>query len=427
MPTSSSSKPVAARVSTEENGRDALCSGGSMTTSARGSRRLAWGLAALALAAMAAGTVLSLSTGNDVSRGDEIFALLVGAIAIVFAGVGGLIATRQPDNAIGWLFLGAGVAAGVAGLASSYADYWVDDRPGPALLGETAAWYGSLSWIPWILVPSTFLLLLFPDGRPLSRRWRPVAWCAALGIGGVFVTAGLTPGRLEDYPDVSNPFGLDSPVLDPLTGLAFLLIGVGLVGSSASLVVRFRRAHGVPRQQIKWLAFAGVVAAVTFIAGVGSYDAVGQDIAYAAIMLSVLGLPVAAGIAILRHRLYDIDVVINRALVYAALTATLAGCYLGAVLLLQLVLSGVTEGSSLAVAASTLAVAALFRPARARIQGAVDRRFYRRKYDAQRTLGVFSARLRDQVELDALSSDLRGVVRETLQPAHVSLWLRERP
>jgi hypothetical protein len=390
-------------------------------------RRLAWGLAALASAATTAGIVLSLATANDVSPGDEIFPLLVGAIAIVFAGVGGLIATRQPGNTIGWLFLGAGVAAGVAGLASSYADYWVDDRPGPALLGETAAWYGSLSWIPWILVPSTFLLLLFPDGRLLSRGWRPVAWCAALGIGGGFVTAGLAPGGLEDYPDVTNPFGLDSPVLDPLNGLTFLLIGVGLVGSSASLVVRFRRARGELRQQIKWLAFAGVVAAVTFIAGVVSYDLVGQDIAYGAIMLSVLGLPVAAGIAILRHRLYDIDVVINRALVYAGLTATLAGCYLGAVLLLQLVLSGVTESSSLAVAASTLAVAALFRPARARIQGAVDRRFYRRKYDAQRTLGLFSASLRDQVELDALSSDLRGVVRETLQPAHVSLWLRERP
>jgi hypothetical protein len=395
--------------------------------SARGSRRLAWGLAVLALAAMTAGTVLSLSTGNGVSRGNEIFPLVVGAIAIVFAGVGALIAMRQPDNAIGWLFLGAGVAAGIAGLASSYADHWVDDRPGPALLGETAAWYGSLSWIPWILVPATFLLLLFPDGRLLSRRWRPVAWCAAVGIGGVFVTAGLTPGELEDYPHVTNPYGLDSPLLDPLTGLAFLLVAVGIVGSSASLVVRFRRARGELRQQIKWLAFAGVIAAVTVIAGVASYDLVGQDIANIAIMLSVLGLPLAAGSAILRHRLYDIDVVINRALVYSMLTATLAGCYLGAVLLLQLVLSGVTEDSGLAVATSTLAVAALFRPARARIQAAVDRRFYRRKYDAQRTLGVFSARLRDQVELDALSNDLRGVVRETLQPVHVSLWLRERP
>jgi hypothetical protein len=395
--------------------------------SARGSRRLAWGLAALAVAAMTAGTVLSLTTPNGISRGNEILPLMVRAIAIVFAGVGGLIATRQPDNAIGWLFLGAAVAAGVAGLASSYADYWVEDRPGPALLGETAAWYGSLSWIPWILVPSTFLLLLFPDGRLLSRRWRPVAWCAALGIGGVFVAAGLTPGPLEDYPEVANPFGLDSLLLDPLTGLAVLLVVVGLVGSSASLVVRFRRARGELRQQIKWLAFAGVVAAVTIIGATASYDLVGQDIAYAAIMLSVLGLPLAAGIAILRHRLYDIDVVINRTLVYGALTATLAGCYLGAVLLLQLVLSGVTEGSGLAVAASTLAVAALFRPARARIQEAVDRRFYRRKYDAQRTLGAFSTRLRDQVELGALSGDLRGVVRETLQPAHVSLWLRERP
>jgi hypothetical protein len=389
-----------------------------------GSRRLAGALAALAPLLLLAGIVLSLATGIEVGVATAVF---LWGLAVVFVVVGWLIASRHPDNAIGWLFLGAAVTAGLATLSSSYADYWVDSGAGPELLGRTAAWYASLSWIPWIVVPSTFLLLLFPDGHLLSRRWRRVAWCAALGMAGGFVTQGLTPGALEDYPQVANPYGVHTSALDPLNGLSLLLLAVGIAGSAASLIVRFRRARGELRQQVKWLAFAGVIAAVTFLVGIAVYDVVGEAVANVTIMLGVLGLPLAAGIAILRHRLYDIDVVINRALVYGVLTATLAGGYLGAVLLLQLVLNGVTQGSGLAVAASTLAVAALFRPARARIQAAVDRRFYRRKYDAQRTLEGFSARLRVQVDLTALSSDLSGVVRETLQPAHVTLWLRERP
>jgi MFS family permease len=393
--------------------------------SARTSRRVARSLAALTLLLLVAAVVLSLATGIDVDVSDGVF---IWSIAVVLAGVGLLIASREPGNAIGWLFLGAAVTAGIGTFCGAYADAWVDSEiGGPELVGRTAAWYESLSWIPWILVPTTFLLMLFPDGHLLSRRWRWIAWTAMLAIGGGFVAQGLAPGGLEDYPHVQNPYGVDSPLVDLLTGLTFLAMGVAIVGSSASLIVRFRRAHGELRQQIKWLAFAGCVAAVTVLIFLALYDVVGEAVANAAIMVSVLGLPVAAAIAILRYRLYDVDVVINRALVYFALTALLAGGYLGAVLLLQLVLSGVTEGSGLAVAASTLAVAAVFRPARARIQGAVDRRFYRRRYDAQRTLEAFSARLRDQLELAPLSGDLRGVVRETLQPAHVSLWLRERP
>jgi hypothetical protein len=389
--------------------------------SAAGSRRLALALAVLTPLLLLASLVLELATGISLDLSSDV---ILWALGLTFAAVGWLIASREPGNAIGWIFLGAAVAAGFGNLSSTYAGYWVDDPFGPALLGKTAGWYGSLSWIPWILAPSTFLLLLFPDGHLVSPRWRRVAWCAGLGMAGGFVTQGLTPGALEDYPHVTNPYGVHSPVLTPLTGLSFLLMVVGVAGSSASLIVRFRRAHGELRQQIKWLALAGAVAAVTFLVSIAVYDVVGSGVANAAIMLGVLGLPLAAGIAILRYRLYDIDVVINRALVYGALTATLAGCYLGAVLLLQLVLSGVTQGSGLAVASSTLAVAALFRPARARIQEAVDRRFYRRKYDAQRTLESFSAHLRDEVALDALSAELRSVVGDTMQPAHVSLWLR---
>jgi hypothetical protein len=365
-------------------------------------------------------TVIYAAGGSGVS-----LSVFIWAIALVFAGVGALIATRQPGNAIGWIFLSVAVTAGLAEVAHAYADYWLGGNGGSEALAKSAAWYGSLSWIPFILVPATFLLLLFPDGRLLTPRWRPIAWCAALGIAGGFVTQGLAPGPLEDYPEVMNPYGVTSSALDPLTGVSFLAMIVGIGGSAVSLIIRFRRATGEERVQIKWLALAGAIVAVIFPIAVALYDVWGEEVSNVAIMLSVLALPVAAGVAILRYRLYDIDVVINRTLVYGALTMILAATYLGSVLLLQLLLNGLTGDSGLAVAASTLAVAALFRPARTRIQDVVDRRFYRRKYDAAQTLTAFSARLRDEVDLLTLDAELRGVVTETMQPAHVSLWLRE--
>ena len=389
--------------------------------SGRGSRRLAWGLAASAVLLMSGAEALGLVTGTGDGLGSGLF---IWAIALVFSAVGALIASRHPGNAIGWLFLGAGVAAGAAAVAGSYADYWVEARDGPVLLGKTAALYGDLSWIPWILVPSTFLLLLFPDGRLLSRRWRPVAWCAAAAIGSMFVAGVLHAGHMEDRPQLTNPYGVESPLIDALQGLSFFLMFIAIVGSVASLILRFRRARGEQRQQIKWLAFAGAVAGTCVIVFTALYDTVGAGVANAAIMLGVLTIPLAAGMAILRYRLYDIDVVVNRTLVYGALTATLAAAYLGCVLLLQLLLGGITGDSGLAVAGSTLAVAALFRPARARIQAAVDRRFYRRKYDAAQTVERFGAQLRDEVDLDSLTGELRSVVTETMQPAHVSVWLR---
>jgi hypothetical protein len=266
--------------------------------------------------------------------------------------------------------------------------------------------------------------LLFPDGRLVSRRWRWAAWCAGAGIVGTFVTTGLLPGPIDDLPQLENPYGVESPLLDPLTGIAVLVLLAGIAGSAASLIVRFRRAEGEPRQQIKWLALAGAVAAVvvpTASAGSGLW---GDGITNIASMLGVLCLPLAVGIAILRHRLYDIDVVINRALVYGALTASLVAAYVLCVLLLQFVLSPLTANSGLAIAASTLAVAAMFRPARARVQAIVDRRFYRRRYDAAQTLDAFGDHLREELDLDTLGTDLRGVVADTMQPAHVSLWLR---
>jgi hypothetical protein len=386
--------------------------------STRVAGRLAWGLAATSALLFAAGMAF-YAGGVGVDSGRVLSLLII----LGFSGVGALVASRQPGNAIGWIFCAAALLGPALGnLADAYAWYWLDGHAASEGLAKAGASYASLGWMPEVLLPITFLLLLFPDGRLLTPRWRPVAWCAALGMAGAFVTTAVTPGGLEDFPQIQNPFGIHSGLRDALEGLSFLLLLIGVIGAPLSLYLRLRRASGQQREQIKWLVWAGAVAVVTFVVGVAGYDVWGEAISNAAILLGVLGTAVATGIAILRYRLYDIDVVINRTLVYAVLTATLAGAYLASVLLLQLLLS---PSSDLAIAGSTLAVAALFQPARRRIQELVDRRFYRRRYDAARTLERFGGALRDEVDLDSLGGELRGVVAETMQPAHVTLWLRE--
>ena len=382
-------------------------------------RALPFVLVAVAIALLVAAEVLTVAGRS----GDHSSSPFIWAIAVVFGTTGTLISRRQPANPIGWIFLAAALSAGLGAVCGSYADYVVATGDGPVLPARIAAQYSELSWMPFMLLPATFLLALFPDGHLLSRRWRPVGWCAGIGLAGGFVAGFLVPGPTHDHPQLTNPFGLDHPVVDPLNGLALLLVAVGMVGSSVSLVLRLRRSAGVERLQIRWLALAGVVAVITLVIGTAGYEALGEGPANVMMMAAVLGLPAAAGVAILRYRLYDIDLVINRALVYGSLTALLALIYLGSVLVAQLVLEGVTEGSGLAVAASTLATAALVRPARARIQAAVDRRFFRRKYDAARTLDRFGTRLRDHLDLGTLQDELGAVVAETMQPAHVSLWI----
>ncbi len=384
-------------------------------------KRGSWGIAALTVVLTVAAPVVATIDGYRLALASDVF---IWGITLAFMVTGHLIATRQPGNAIGWLFLGVGASAALGGLAGAYADYFVATGAGSKALGQTAAWYGELSWMPFILVPATFLLLLFPDGHLLTPRWRAIAWASGAGIIGNFVAEGTHPGAIPDQPQLQNPYAVDSLAREVLAVLFVLALVVGLIGSAASVVLRFRRARGEQRQQMKWIAYAGAVAAMSIVVMVPLYDVVGERVANATMMLSIIGLPVATAVAILRYRLYDIDVVINRTLVYGSLTATLAGVYVGSVLLLQLALSGLTQGSGLAVAASTLAVAALFRPVRGRIQQVVDRRFFRSRYDAARTVEAFNSRLRDEVDLSALSSDLQAVVSETMRPDHVSLWLR---
>jgi hypothetical protein len=349
------------------------------------------------------------------------------AVPISFTMVGALVALRLPANAVGWLCLTIGLAW--SGEAAGYqVAVWAYDSG----MRDTAEWAGvaSFLWFPALALTGTHLVLRLPGGTLLSPRWRNFSrlCTAAIFIVGTLVLT--TPGPVADLPGTHNPLG--SAALESL-GPLFMLIPIAVLGSAGSLVTRYRRSTGIERLQIRWIALAGVLvfAAVltalvpTLLGLVSSGSA--PDAVEAAFFVALTAIPASIGVAVLRYRLYDIDVVINRTLVYGALTALLAGVYLGSVLVLQLALSGITSDSNLAVAGSTLAVAAIFRPARTRIQAVVDHRFFRRRYDVTQILESFSSRLRDQVDLSALEGELRGVLAETMQPAHVSLWLREAP
>jgi hypothetical protein len=353
-------------------------------------------------------------------RADNSFLLsaLFVVILLVFGLVGALVASRLPANPIGWLFLALALIEGVYALAFGYTHYALQHGEPATWTAWVANWTSPLS--PPFLIAA---LLLFPDGRPPTPRWRWLLWLCVPLLGFIFVGYAFAPGPIDEFPSVTNPLGIAGAGW-PANGATDPVVFALLVGAAAALVVRFRRSRGVERQQVKWLAFAAAVMAgflVTSTVGTtlagADEDSIAAGFVFAA---CISGVPVAVGVAILRHRLYDIDVVIRRTLVYAVLTATLGATYLASVLVVSLAVGE----SGFAVAVSTLAVAALFRPALTRIQAVVDRRFYRRRYDAQRTLEAFGARLRDELDLEALLGDVRGVVRETVQPTHVSVWLR---
>jgi len=345
---------------------------------------------------------------------------------LTFSVVGALVASRHPRNAIGWLFCGVGVTVGVNYFAGDYAELWLATGFGPTGLGEMAAWFSSWAWILLTYIPTTFVLLLFPSGRPPSPRWRPVAWGAALGISFGAIGYALGPGPLADFPQIANPYGVAGPVVATVGAAGSTLAAGCMAASAVSLIVRLRRVEGLERQQIKWLAYGGALAIGTICAG-GLIYLWGAPVGIAISSFSLLGLPVFTGVAIVKHGLYDIDVIINRTLVYGLLTAALAAVYVGGVASSQAALRAITgQESSVAVVASTLAIAALFGPLRRRLQGLVDRRFYRKKYDAAKTLEAFGTTLREETDLGRLREVLVAAVRETVGPEHASLWLRPR-
>ena len=341
-----------------------------------------------------------------------------------FMVVGALIVAHRPGNAIGWIFSAAGLLAVTGALAEEYANYAYLTRPGSPPGAIVAAWYASWAWYPTVFLALLFTLLFFPTGRLLSPRWRPVAWLAGAAMAGFTALAALKSSLgVEEGRVVSNPIGmagLQNPEESTVGVVLLNLLLLMAVLAFVSLVIRFRRSRGDERQQLKWFTYAG---ALVPLAALG--DLLPVAVSNLVVAAQLAFLPVAVGIAILRYRLYDIDRLINRTLVYGLLTVLLAGVYAGAVLVLGQLFGGLrAEPPSWVVAGATLAVATLFQPARRRIQLVVDRRFNRRRYDAAKTIQAFSARLREELDLDTLSAELLAVVETTMQPTTASLSLR---
>ena len=391
--------------------------------------RMTWALVAVLAGVYVAGEVLLAASGSR----DESSLVTVAftAMALTYLAVGGLVATRLPTNPIGWLFGVAGLFMGLTSISYGYAALVVDptthSQPGA---GVTAAWISSVSWIPPLLCVPALVFLLFPDGRPIGPRWRGVVVMIGAGLGLVLAGIGLREGGLVDSPRpaLANPVGLlPLSVAEATATAGFVLSLVSVVLAAWSLIIRFRRSRSVERLQLKWLMWSAGFLPLYLAVGLVTWvlDRRGGDLPGELVLaLCLTVVPLAVGAAILRYRLYDIDLVINRTLVYATLTATLAAAYLTSVLLLRVALDPLTSGSDLAVAGSTLAVAALFRPLRTRIQATVDRRFYRARYDAALTLDSFATHLRDELDLATLQHDLRRVVLDTVHPTDVSVWLK---
>jgi hypothetical protein len=386
-------------------------------------RSAAWWLWAVGTVLLAAVLVLLRLGGTTPDGTDHTdLAYQAGLVALYLAlSVGAWVAARRPGNPTGWLLCGPPLGALGAQVVALYtsASLAADPRTLPAV--SWVAWVGDWIWVP-IVISGPWLLVLFPNGQLPSPRWRPFAWLLAVLSALLLVTAALRPGPTEMAPRIVNPLGVEL-VGDLADVVAAVMLGALLV-SAAALLLRFRRSRGEERQQIKVVVYAGTALAVLAIIGqlVFWYLLHSGDVG---VLIFWLGMPVAVAVAILKYRLYDVDRIINRTLVYGLLTALLGAVYAGVVLVLGQVFGGVGgDPPSWAVAGATLAVAALFQPARRRIQQAVDRRFNRHRYDMAKTVETFSARLRDQVDLDTLSAELLAVVDQTVQPARASLWLR---
>ena len=390
-------------------------------------RRSGWLLWAATLVVAAIGLALLVwDWSTPVPRGSFGVRGFSGLWAVGFGAVGALLTRRRPGHPVGWIFAAAGLVAAVDFATFEYALAAVVGHRRLAA-GEYAGWVQLWIWVPFIALITVYLFLLFPDGRPTRPSWRRVGWLA--GAFGVIEVTGLalTPGAVASLPVVRNPFGV-SPAWVPLTAIGPGLIGLlGCVVLAAwSLFSRSRHGSSVERLQIKWLAYSGCLVALTLVLSTIVSEilplsaGIAGRVTEGGLMIAVLTVPVAVAVAVLKYRLYDIDRIISRTLAYAIVTGLLVGLYAGLVLLATGVLS---FHSTVAVAASTLVVAALFNPLRRRVQSAVDRRFNRVRYDADQTVMAFAARLKDAIDLDSVAADLAQVASRALEPAHVSVWI----
>jgi hypothetical protein len=398
--------------------------------SPRTASRVALAAVAVATISVVVGLVLfELNRGAGYTTGVFSYSNLAQNLsgAVAFLGMGALLVSRRPGNAISWLCLAFGLSGCLGGLlANQYAAYALVTHPGSLFGGGLAlAVVLNGSFAP-LLVLLIFVPLIFPTGRLLSRRWRLVAWLTVLSFATLFAVAITTSPLDAPFQHYENPIGIAGglkvvPVIGVLGGIA------SVVASLAAVVIRFRRSHGDERAQLKWLVLAAAFLPTALVAHslADAFAPGAVNPVETLFSVGIMAFPIAIGIAVLKYRLYEIDRIISRTLVYGSLTVVLAATYVGLVLGGQAVFSSFAGGSNLAVAVSTLVVAALFLPVRSRVQRFVDRRFYRRSYDAQRTLEGFGARLREQVDFETLSAELQGVVGDTMQPAHVSVWLRE--
>jgi hypothetical protein len=393
---------------------------------------IAWSMCALSLALVALSFLLLAL--NSTYPNAYIFEYWLDAtlIALGFSTVGAVISSRaSPENPIGWLFCAVGLSFGVTHFSAQYAIYALLAQPGSLPGAQALAWISSWTWIPGCGL-AVFLLLVFPDGRLPSSRWRWLVWLIGAAVLMGAILEAFSPGRIQGLGPIQNPLGIGSArgsASRNVGELVEVLFATLALVAASSLFARLRRARGIESQQLKWFTYAVAVAVSGNILKGVLLPLISETwavwVGSPLVAVGTLGIPVAMGIAIIRYRLYEIDLIINRTLVYGSLTGLLALFYFGSVTALQYLFSLLTgQGDTLAIVASTLAIAALFNPLRRRIQSFIDRRFYRRKYDARKILEAFGTKLRDQTDLEKLCEDLAEVVDETMQPAHLSVILR---